>query len=66
MELTEYEQKVITELWKDEIRRNVLQKALVIAATATPELTVGTLHTLFAGVSGQMSEEEEAREDKTS
>jgi hypothetical protein len=61
MELTEYEEKRITELWKDELTRNVIQKAFVVASQATPELTTGSLHTLFAGVAQLVLEEEEEK-----
>lgn len=59
MELNEYERKALTEVWKDELHRDAVIKAFVVASAGTPELTVGHLHTLIAGVEAQVEEDKE-------
>jgi len=66
MELTKAEQAILEELWSDERKRNVIQKAFMIAAAGTPDVPVGNIHTILYSVQGLLPELEQDTEDKTS
>jgi len=59
MELNEVEQKILKEIWSDELKRNTVQKAIVIATAADPEITAKALHLILHGIASQIPDEED-------